>query len=264
MLKASNDYYNLKYKTPNDIKNKFPNSKILVIGNGYSTGDLIKYKDKLKNYFDAVIGTNWAIRYFEKQMDVFLATEKQLGEMGLVKYINRKTDYKKNIMHFINYRAINQFRNDIDKYKITRYPFVPETRIQDYMVGEGEGLIKGPATPHGLSAGTVMMQGIHLASIFGAKEIYLVGSELMFKHNKSDHYYKDDFYYTSGQDKKDPVVMVKWKGQNYKSTEFFSASAKFIDKLTREDCQQVGIKIFDFSDGLLEAPTRLKMEDFFK
>lgn len=263
MIKASNDYYNLPYKTPNDLKNKYENSKILIIGNGYSTADLIKYRDKFKDHFDVVIGTNWAIRDFEKEMDMFLATEKMLDEMGLVKYINKKNDYKKEIKHFINYRAINQFRNDIDKYKITRHPFGGNPDIRQYKIGEEEGLLKGPITPHGLSAGTVAAQGIHLASVLGAKEIYLVGCELVFKNNKSDHYYKDDFYYTSGRDKKDPVVNTMWHGAMYKSTEFFVSSAKYIDKLTKENCANAGIKVFDFSDGILGEPTKLNIDEFF-
>jgi hypothetical protein len=106
---------------------------------------------------------------------------------------------------------------------------------------------------------------MHLAGILGAKEIFLIGADMMFKDD-SDHFYKDR-QYRDGQkhikpENRNNIVNVHFRGQSYETTDYFRDSAECIDTLI-EDVFSKELEVFDFSDGLITAATPLDPEEFF-
>lgn len=256
-------YKDMKYKTPEALKGKYAGKSFLIIGSGSSTRDIIKYKDKLKEKFDVIIGINLATLEFEQQMDYHFIIEKNPAKM----YKPMKDGlhiYRKDLPRILNWKAIRYFPKDIEIYKATRNRFDNGPKIRDYKVGDTEGLLMGPPDSKGLSAGSAAMCALHLASIMGAKDIYLVGTDLVFK-GQYDHFYPDQHYRksTTKLANRSPIVKVTHNGKERETTEFFQHSAKFFDTVIETLCKPAGITVYDFSDGLITKATPVNMDDFF-
>ena len=52
-------YNSINYPKPDELENKYPRSKVLIIGSGPSTQNIIRFKDKIKDKFDLVIVLNY-------------------------------------------------------------------------------------------------------------------------------------------------------------------------------------------------------------
>lgn len=254
-------YLDKKYATPQKYQGRFPGSKVIIIGTGNSTAGLIKHKNAIRDVFDVVIGLNYATKDFEDIMDFRLIVEKK-ADGFLADLHNRK--YKKSLVHIINWKSIDQYPKDLPLIKTTRSNFGFNPNIRKYKFNQEEGLLVGPLDSKGLSAGTAACQAIHLASIFGAAEIYLSGCDLVFKSG-GDHYYGGNYYAKSitKPANRSPVVDVMFKNKIHKSTEFFVNSAKFIDFVIEKYCSKENISVFDFSDGLITRADSLDINNFF-
>lgn len=258
------DYDTLDYSTPQQLAGIHKGKKFLIIGSGTSTKAFVSFKDKIRGKFDVIIGINLTTLEFEDQMDYHLIVEKNPQKM-YEPMQNGTHKYRRALPRILNWKAIPYFPKDIIIYKTTRHKFDGKPNIRNYSHGGYEGLLMGPPDSKGLSAGTASMQALHLASIMGASEIYLVGTDLVFK-GEFDHFYPDNLYRKSTTKKanRSPIIKVMHEGKEHETTEFFQNSARFFDTVISTWCKQEGIKVFDFSNGLITRAIKLNMAEFFK
>jgi hypothetical protein len=98
----------------------------------------------------------------------------------------------------------------------------------------------------------------------GAKDIYLIGADFCFK-NEFDHWYGDKVYRKPDIGTKEnnhhQIVDVKCNNKIYKTTAYFRDSAAHIDKLLPGYFNHVNV--FDFSNGLMNYPKKLNVDNFF-
>lgn len=256
------EYLNKQYQTPQVLKNKYAGSRILIIGTGTSSKNLMPYKNKIRNKFDVIIGTNFSTRGFEEELDFRLIVEKKSTSF-VQDLLNRNC--RKNLTHIINWKAIDQYPNFIPRIKTTRQNFNFNPNVREYSWGGEEGLLIGPHDSKGLSVGSVSCCALHLACIMGAKEVYMVGCDLFFRDG-GDHFYGGNYYSTSTTkpENRSPFVEIEKDGVKYKTLEFFRESARFVDKVIVDYCRPIGIEVFDFSDGLITKANKLKTDGFFK
>jgi hypothetical protein len=262
---VSEAYKSIKYKTPQGFKDMHKGQSVLIIGTGPSTANLVQYKGCIKCKFGAVIGLNFATNDFEDLLDYHVILEKN-PDMAYTEMKNEPDRFRKDLPRILNWKTLDKFPQDLNIYKATRENFGFSPDIKNYEHDGKEGLLIGPQDPQGLSAGTVLLNGIHLACIMGFSDIYIIGADLMFKSKQSDHYYKDNNFYRKGKRKKtnmSPIVTVKHDGVEYETTQFFAHSAKYIDEVIKNHCVPAGINVYDFSNGLLKEPLKIKIDDFF-
>lgn len=253
-------YIDLKYETPQFLKDRHPKSDVLILGTGVSTQKTLIYKERLNEKFDAVIGVNFSIKDFEQEMDYHVISEK-----GIIKPFINKEDgkyvYRKDLTRVFNWKIIDKYPNDMSFIKSNRNSFDGDFNVREYRHNETEGLITGPITQDKIAAGTVILQSIHLACILGAKNIYLSGVDFVFSP-EYDHYYKDKLYRDMKRDWSTPIITVKHNGKDYKTLRYFKESAEYLS-LFIKGLNKLGIKVYSFSDGLLEEAVRIDIDKFF-
>lgn len=264
-MENKEEYLALAYKTPEYLFNTNKDKSVLIIGTGSSTAELIKYKDQIKSKFDVIIGLNFATKNFEDVLDYHVILES--NPVAIYSEMNKSgAKYRRDLPRILNWKCIHRFPKDLTTiYKAIRSNFDFNVDITKYKHNGSEGLLYGPIDTTGLSAGTVMSNAIHFACIMGCNKIYMVGADLLFR-DENDHYYADNQFYRKSKTKihkRSPIVKVIHKGKSYLTTELFRESAKFIDKIIKEQCEPNGIEMYDFSDGLLYQPKQLNMKDFF-
>jgi len=259
------NYKSRKFPTPEILQGAYSDgySSVLIIGTGESTSKLLKHKDKIREHFDVVIGVNHATKDFEDIMDFHIIMEKNPVKMAEDMSPN---NYRKDLPRILNYKALDHFPDDMIKFKARREQFFGRPDITKYTHLGVYGLLEynKPGRKRKLFYGTVITQAIHFACILGLKNIYLIGADLMFKGD-FDHYYKDKFYRnsTSPARSQSPIIEVKKDGKMITTLHVFKKSAKYIDKTITRDCRPKGIKVHDFSDGLIKAAVSLDVDEFF-
>jgi hypothetical protein len=253
-------YVEMNHRTPQFLKDKHPNSDILVLGTGVSTAKILKYKERLKEKFDAIIGVNFAIKDFEEEMDYHVIAEK-----GTIKpFMNVENGnfvYRKDLVRVFNWKIIDKYPKDMTFIKSNRNSFDGNYSIREYRHNGTEGLLTGPRSVDKIALGTVVLQSMHLACILGAKNIYLSGADFVFTP-EYDHYYKDKLYRDMKRDWQTPVITIEHNGKEYKTLRYFKDSAEFLDPFIRE-LGGLGIKVCSFSDGLLKEAERVDADNFF-
>lgn len=256
----SNTYETLRYATPDMFKDKYIGSKVLIIGTGHSTKNLVQYKDQLKEKFDIIVGLNFSTKDFEEQLDFHMILEKN----PVKSYESMKSEpYRLDLPRILNWKSLTKFPKDILAIKATRNNFDGKPDIRKYKHNGIEGFLIGPPGNKNLSVGSVALNGIHFAGIIGCSEIYLIGADLMFK-DKYDHYYPDNLYRKSKtkEANRSPIISITHGGKEYKTTMFFKESAQYIDSVIDTMCKPAGIRVFDFSDGLISKAQKLDLDKF--
>jgi len=266
---SSKRYFKMPYETPESLRDAYEDSSVLIIGSGESTSSLLKYKGRLKEYFDIVIGVNLTCLDFEDEMDYHVVMEGYPENM--VKKMFRGK-YRKDLTRILNFDNIKFFPDDIPILKARRAFFcngAPNMKKYHHPghPGRTEGLLDDQNRikhANGTAKyGTVLMQAFHFACIIGGTHIYLVGSDLMFKGN-SDHYYKDQIYRSpENRTKHNRPVIVDYQDSWATTTHVFYRSAKWLDSIVKNFCATNGIIVYDFSDGILEEPIELDLDTFF-
>lgn len=248
--------------TPADFEGKHKRSSILVIGTGHSTKHLVPYKDKLRDKFDAIIGLNFSTRDFEHQLDYHMVLEKNPVKIHSAM---KKTSYRKDLPRIINKKGAEKWPKDIMAIPATRSNFDGKPNITKYQYNGTEGFLVGPPGHKGLSVGSVALNGMHFAAMLGAKKIYLVGADFLFK-DEFDHYYPDSHYRksTTKLANRSPIINVKCEGEEYKTTRFFQESAAYIDKMIDTLFVNAGIVVYDFSHGLIKKAISLDIDEFMR
>ena len=257
------EYLNMKLPSPEVFINKYPNSRVLLIGTGPSTQKLLKYRDQLKKKFDIIIGVNFAVKHFESELDFHVLAEKNATNCVFPE--DSKT-FSKTLTRVFNWKVISKYPKEMNFVKFTRNYFEGTPNIRSYKLSgiSTEGLFIGPVGSDGLSLGTVLLQAMHLGAIMGAKSISIIGADLVFAETL-DHYYdreyRDDKKFNRGP--KRDIITIQHQGKVANTLNYFKESAQYLDKVINELFRPVGVEVYDFSDGLLIAPTKLDVDGFF-
>lgn len=259
-------YIDLKLQTPDIFEGTKPNSKVLVISSGHSTKKLMSYKDRLKDKFDAVIACNYSFQFFDDFIDFHIVTEKTSKDsLNTVYKILTDGDFKKDVPRIVNWKGVELYPKRYNLLKAVRANFDYAPDIRKYKHNGHEGLLIGPVGKQNFSLGSVSLSAMHFSAMLGAAEIYMIGADMCFK-DQYDHFYPDKAYRDRPEHLKKAnshnIVKVELHGQTYETTEFFKESAEYIDVVTSTLFKD--IKVFDFSDGLLNKPTKLDVDEFFK
>lgn len=255
-----NYYRNLKYKTPNFLKNSLKDKSILIIGSGNSTAQLLSYKYLLKNYFDAVLGLNLVARDFEDILDYHMIME--IRPTFMAEELSK--NYRKDLYRIFNYKSIKYFSSDMNIIKARREYFKGRVKLRKYTTRVSEGLYEHKSSNKNIYYGTVLLQAIHFACILGVSKIYMIGADLMFKGDV-DHYYGGKFYRepTTTETSRSPIIEKMIGDKKIITTAVFYKSAKIINNLIVGQMENIGIQVFDFSDGLINKAKKLNVEEFF-
>jgi len=251
---------------PNDFKDVHKDKTFLLIGCGHSASEIIPFKKELHNFFDIIIGLNKAFVEFDNVMDYHLVSEKiTKANAHIFSNLLNDGDFDTHKIRFINFKGLSFFNTD-------KYNIVPITRsnhnnnldFKSYITNSeshvNKGFYSGPVGSDGFSLGTVMLQGIHLASIMGAKNIYMIGVDLVFKNN-SDHFYGGRTYRDKKIGKKENQHKIVKCGE-YETTRYYLESAKFLDTVIEDKYNDIGV--FDFSNGLIRKAEKINVMEFFK
>lgn len=265
-----NSYFSLEYPTPHKFSGVSKGTSALVIGSGPSTSKILEYKNVLKEKFDLVLGVNRTIRDFEDVMDYHIVMEKK--PLSIVNDMY-SFGYKRDLPRIINYKAIKHFPKDINIIKARREYFNGNFSLRHYKKGNKEGLLenwnkKKVEKNYGLASaiysGTVAMQAVHFACILGCRDIYLIGTELMFD-GYYDHYYKDRHYRDLVTPEFSRSKLMEVKGPEDKkvlTNSAFYRSAKFFDKVIKNHAPKAGVTFYDFSNGLISKAEKLGVNKF--
>lgn len=259
-------YEGVQLNTPEVFIGKHPDSKVLVISNGSSTNKIMPHIDRLKDYFDVIISVNHGFKYFDDVIDYHMVTEKP-SPTNLVAQMLDEGEYRKDVPRIINWKGIEKYSDRYNMHKIIRHPIEEGFDIRKYKQNGYEGMLTGKPNKRNMAVGSVTLSSIHLACMFGASEVYLIGADMIFK-GESDHFYKDNQYRDKSiQDKIKPanrvhLIEIDHKGGKHTTTDYFKDSAECINEMIITVFKD--IKVFDFSDGLITTAISLDVEEFFE
>lgn len=262
------EYFKCPLKTPEEFIGTKPNSKILAIGGGQSTADILAYRDYLHEKFDAIICVNYTFQDFDSVSDFHITVERQKKTDPItVPGALNDGNYRSDIPRLINWQGYELYDPKYNLYKTTRSNFYFEPDIRKYKHNGSEGLLYWKQKSKGWSSGTAMLSAMHFAAMLGASEIYLIGCDLYFK-DEFDHYYKDKIYRDPEFTKKvQPkhrmdIVDVQLENRIVTTTNLFRDAAETINEVIPSVFK--GIKVYDFSNGLIKKAIKLDIDEFFK
>lgn len=265
---ALQGYFDCKLDTPEKFAGSIAGGKVLVISGGDSTASILKYKDKLRNKFDAIICVNYSFREFDDISDFHITVERQKAT-DQITVPGAITDgkYRDDIARLVNWNGSELYNPKHNLYKTTRSNFYYKPDIRKYKHNGSEGLLYWKPKSNGWSSGSATLSAMHFATILGADDVYIIGSDLYFK-SEYDHYYKDKVYRDPEFTKKvQPkhrvgIVDVKIGGKVVKTTNLFRDAAETINELIPTVFGSVNI--FDFSEGLITVAMPLNIDEFMK
>jgi hypothetical protein len=255
-----------EYSTPEIFKDGYMGKSALIIGSGPSVQNIKKFESRLRNYFDVVIGVNFAILDFENVLDYHLVLE---DKPTRVAFLTRITRCRTDLPRILSYKAIRYFPLHL---KIIRAKKCGENfNIFEYKTKRSEGFFNGyEEFPIGRS---IIFQALHFAGILGCKKVYTIGTELLFRDSK--YYYGKDFRkkyrITHKKIERDiklnrdlyTQVSIDHRGEKCFSIPFYIETAKGINRFIEEVYQKNGIEIYDFSNGLLLDEIQIDLDEFF-
>jgi len=264
---ALKGYFDCKLSTPEKFAGSKVGSKILIISSGESTSKILKYKDSLRDKFDAIICVNYSFREFDDISDFHISVERQKPTDPITVPGAIGENYRTDIARLVNWNGSELYNPKHNLYKTTRSNFYYKPDIRKYKHNGSEGLLYWKPKSKGWSSGTATLSAMHFATILGADEVYIIGSDLYFK-SEYDHYYKDKIYRDPEFTKKvQPkhrmdIVDVKIGDRLVKTTNLFRDAAETLNELIPTVFKDVSV--FDFSDGLITTATSLNIDEFMK
>jgi hypothetical protein len=258
-------YLEVKNQSPSDFEGKFSGKRVLVIANGPSTRALVPYKGRIRDVFDCVIIVNKGFIEFDSVADFHVIAEKASvgNKMNTIYKELNSGQYRVDLPRLINWKGIGLYDNRYNIRKIQRCKYDSGLNLHKYKSEQGEGLFIGPTGSAGLSLGTVIVCSLHWAGILGAKDVFLIGGDLMFK-DEFDHFYNDKLYRGGEMRSKDfdPIVTVELGGKKYQTLRYYYESAKYISSALNGVF--AGLNVCDLSDGLIETYNKASVEDLFR
>ena len=255
------------------LEGRYPDSRVLIVATGPSAEKILAYDDRLHDRWDVVVALNGSVEHV-RNMDVFLSVE---SKAYLWDWFQAPTP--PNVIRCVSESSIRLAREaghpePQPALYLLRHVYEHPVDIRHYRNAQGEeGLLSGPRGETGLGPGTVTLQAIHLAAMFGAREIDLIGADLHFR-GEVQHFYGGKEYGTHEVDGKryhrldverrlNPNVVTTHPGtgREVETTLHFRESANFIDTVIREHVVPAGIRIRDFSDGLISTVERADIDE---
>lgn len=234
------------------------NIRTLIIGCGTTANDIFQYKEEIKNTFDIVIGTNFSFLLYDDIIDYHIISEKISKSNGraYAKVLN-DGNYSVTTPRYLNYKSIDFYDKRFNRIPIKRKHY----KNFNPRVWSDSALHVGPITSEGLSRGTIILQSIHFAGILGSDEIFLIGAEMCFKDQEKDHFYEGRPYRDAVSGCKQYVDIVTSNG--IKTLQFWVDSAKYISDLSKTILKDSGMRVYDFSRGIIDVDQK-DVNEFFK
>lgn len=266
-------YKDVALKTPEIFKNKYLGKSALVISSGHSTRQILERKEEIRKKFDVIIVVNYAFQYFDDICDFHLVVEKVSEKAKINNFIYKLLidgDYSKDVVRVVNWKGIGEYGKKYNLCKTARFAFHGNPNIREYKYKGGEGLLVGTTGSQGFAVGSVTLSAMHFAGILGVDDIYIIGSEFIFK-DEFDHFYKNNdrmyrdrqkLIYTKANRHK--IIDATYKGKTYKTTQYFVESAVCLDNMIANVFVKQGVRVFDFSDGLISNAEKLDITEFLK
>lgn len=255
-------YADMNFDTPEVFKDKYKDKNVLIISGGNSTSQILHRKQEVRDKFDCIITVNYAFSEFDDIIDFHLVTEKIAENNWVYKKLN-DGKFRTDVPRILNWKGILQYDNRYNIYKTARSNFNGNPDVREYKKDGHEGLLIGSASSQSFGLGSVTFSAMHLSGILGAKSIYLIGADMVFKDNY-DHFYKDRVYRDEQHKVKisnrHKIITVECNGKTYETTLYFKETAEYINKMANEYFKD--IEINDFSDGLLENFNKLNIDKF--
>lgn len=250
------------------LEGRFPDSRVLILATGPSAKQVLPFDERLHDRWDVVMALNGSVQHF-RNFDLFLSVE---SKAYLWNWYHAATP--PNVIRCVSESSVRLAREaghpePQPAYYLLRHVYEHPVDIRHYRNAEGEeGLLVGPRGETGLGPGTVSLQAMQLAAMLGAREIDIIGADLHFR-GEVQHFYGDNEYGTHEVDGKryhkldverrlNPIVTAvhPGTGREVETTLHFRESAEFIDQVIRDLLIPAGIRVRDFSDGLISAAER--------
>jgi len=229
---------------------KYPDAKALIIGCGPTTNQL---KEKHLDRFDVVIGVNMSFVRFDPYLTYHLVIEDT--PWGLIKQMN-KMNLRNDLPRLVSGNIIEKYPQHLN--------LIPANRVHDNP--DIKHYNNGLMWSFGYRAdSSVALQALHWACILGCTDIRFIGTELCWRKNFNDHFYGDEGY----RDKNETNKLIfpasgytfcteKLKG-GVESFQTFIDTADFIDRVIVKLCEPAGIKVYDYSNGLISKAQKVKL-----
>jgi hypothetical protein len=247
------------YSTPGMFCDTALGKSAILIGTGPSAQDILKYKSIIKNKFDVAIGVNFSIADFEDVLDFHLIMESKPTKIA--KWMNDNHDFSLNLKRVFNQRSIRLFDPRFSFVKAKRGYYGNNFNVRKY--SEDDGLLF--AYKDIIGGATVMLQAMHFACILGCSSMYLIGAELYFRDQR---YYFDNqeehnlsIHKTICRPEYNPIS-IEHNGESVYSIETYIGSAMCMNKFILSECVPAGIKVFDFSGGLVTEAEQINIDSF--
>jgi len=234
------------------------NNRILIIGSGPSTKNIVRYKNCLKECFDVIIGINSVFLEFEDLLNFHMIPEANaFQEYDL---LNDKKIIKNpltpRIVDESNIKCVDKPLNVIGCKKVN-IDYLSSFKRYDgkslYNLAEKFDDSFGPI-------GTAFLQSLHFAVMLGAQSIFIIGSEFCFA-DSSDRFYNTKFYSNLSGGIYEKTKIIRGN-RTYNTMLAFKLAALTADFAINKFILPEGIKIYDFSNGLMSSPKKLDLDKF--
>lgn len=231
--------------------------KTLVICNGDSAKELIPIQSSLPSKYDEIIICNRGFVQFDSIATAHVVGEKTMHVVknGVTIYSNKFNvadilnagNYSMKLPRYINYKGLGYYDKRYNLIPIIRKNHKQFFSMTSWMMyKKSKVLLEGPECPAtGQGLGTVLLQAVHLASLFGSNEVDIYGADLYFKSD-ADHFYGGRVYRDGNISSKHVVTLP----DGNRSLDYYVNSAKWLsDNLCKTFSN---MKITDYSKGLLK------------
>jgi hypothetical protein len=250
------------------LEGKHPGSRVLLVATGPSAKQVIPFDSRLKERYDVVVALNGSIAHVSSA-DYFLAVESHAHLWDWYHHPVGPNTIRCVSESGLRYAAEAGQPDQQPALLLLRHIYETPVELRHYRNAAGEeGLLNGSRGETRLGRGTVTAQAIHFASLLGASTIHLIGADLHF-HGPVQHFYGQNEYGTHEVDGKryhkldterklNPIVTTVHpeSGEVVETTLHFRESAAFIDEVIRDLLPPIGVRLADFSHGLISAAPR--------
>lgn len=246
------------YPWPSDVKDKHIGSRLLIVGSGPSSGELLKYKHKLREKFDVIMALNFAIKDFQDYADYHMVLENKPTRLAVWTMANV---HNKKLTYILNKKSVRFFKPSLKIIRADRSNCDDNPDIKNYTSGLFDGFSD-------IRVGTsVIVQALHMAGIWGCSSIHMAGVELFF--DKTRYYYENEQSIShkppnrlNSPDLK--LERVEFGGKEFWSLPVYYKSAESVNRLIVDQFSKHNISVNDFSNGLITEANQVDVHEFFK
>lgn len=246
------------YPRPDSLKNKHSGKSVLIIGAGPSSQKIVKHSTQLKKWFDVVVCLNFSIRDFDGIADYLMVLENK--PTVLAKWI-RENVKDRSLTYIVNQNSVRFFPQSLNLVLADRSTCNDAPDITNYNGSLFDGFSY-------IREGTsVLIQALHMAGIFGCSEIYMIGVEMMFKDSRYYYDPKRRITHKAPTDRSHKDLKmheIDFNGEKYQSFPVYYKSAESANVLIKTVFADNGIRVVDFSKGLITEAEKMNIDGFIK